>query len=140
MSLAPHFSRHPRRVIADAVAGPMTDTLRRELESIATRLAEYEGQDVMPQNGCLIERMTLGDSDVLVEFECEPASGDGWDEPRVESSVEAIQVYINGSWLDIGDVVPESVADGWVEKAQERWQDEADAARIEAAIAAREFA
>lgn len=136
MTLARQFSRHPRRVVADAIAGPMTDSLRRELTEIGARLAEYEGRDVTAQPGCVIERMVLGDADVLVEFECEPASGDGWNEPRYEASVEAIQVYINGAWCDIADVGCEDAADRWVIEAKERWADAADAARIDAMEAA----
>ena len=138
--LGPNYSRHPRRIVADAVAGPITELLRRELESMAARIAEYEGRDITAQVGSNVERLTLGDTDVLVEFEVESASGDGWNEPRFDGSVTPIQVLINGRWCDIADVVPEDMGQRWTEEVQERWKDEADAARIEAAIAAREFA
>lgn len=124
MSLARQFSRHPARIVASALAAAgdaFPESLREELREIGARLAEYEGRDVMPQTGCVIERMTLGDADVLVEFECEPASGDGWNEPRHQASVEAIAVYINGAWCDISDIGCEDAADRWVVEVQERW-------------------
>lgn len=138
--LGPHYSRHPRRVVADAIAGPITELLRRELESIAARLAEYEGRDLMARNGCAIEVMDLGNTSAPVEFEVQPASGDGFEEPRFDGSVTPVQVYLNGRWCDIADAVPEEACDRWVEEVQGKWAAEADAFRIEAEIAAREFA
>lgn len=142
MSLAPYFGRPPRAVIGDTLAAlpsAVPESLRRELQSLAARLSEFEGHDVMPQAGCQVERMTLGSADVLVEFECEPESGDGWNEPHYDASVIPLQVFINGAWCDIGDVVPEATATAWSVEVQQRWADEADAAKAEAAEAARDW-
>lgn len=49
---------------------------------------------------------------VVCEFECSPASGDGWNEPREPASVELIWVWIGGMRMD-----GEDFSKYW----QERW-------------------
>ena len=69
-------------------------------QQLADELALLNGYGHHPQNGCFYTECHLGDADVLVEYEHEPSSGDGWNEPRYEESITPIQALINGVWVD----------------------------------------
>ena len=110
--------------------------LRQRVDTLRAELAEFKGIGARAQEGCFIKPMCLGEATVLVEFEHTPASGDGHNEPREEESIEALQVLVNGQWIDVEAYVPKAVADRWVEDAFQMRADDAEAA-AEAAAEAR---
>jgi hypothetical protein len=130
-TLAGAYATDPRKIAAQVAAALPADQdrLRSAVQRMAAQLAELQGWDASPQAGCLIERMSLAETDVLVEFEVEP-----------EAEPAAISVFINGSWCDVGDAVPDGMPGAWAVELQARWKADAEDAAIDAAEAAREFA
>lgn len=63
-----------------------------------------EGNNLKAARGCSLAYLVFGPLEVAVEYEFEPASGDGWNEPRYEASVSVLRVYLNGCWCDAADV------------------------------------
>lgn len=94
-------------------------------QKLADELAKLQGHGHTPQNGCFHVEAFLGDADVLVEFEHEGASGDGWNEPRYEESITPLCVLINGTWVDCDQFAPE-VLNRWHEKGWEHLKDLAE--------------
>jgi hypothetical protein len=130
-TLARPYATDPRKIAAQAVdmLPADQDRLRRAVSDMAAQLAELQGWDASPQAGCLIERMSLAETDVLVEFEVEP-----------EAEPAAISVFINGTWCDVGDAAPEGMPGAWAVELQARWKAAADDAAVDAADVEREFA
>ena len=116
----------------------VADAHERTIRELVAQLNTLQGLGHTPQSGCVHREMSLGDATVLVEFEITPASGDGWDEPRHERSVAAIQVLINGVWVDVHNVIDCDVAQGWEVDFLEAEADDMDAAAESAAEARRE--
>jgi len=117
-------------------------TLAAELagQAALAELARWQGKGLTPQAGCGLHQCILGDADVWVEYEYEPASGDGWNEPREEASVNVICVLINGVMCDAQDVAPHRCEEWAVEimealndDAQAKFQDRDDSRDDEAA-------
>lgn len=99
----------------EAEAGSLRE-LVRDLNALCAKQASLIGQqreelrtlkgtNATPQRGCSFHTTTLGDADVLCEYEFEPASGDGWNEPREPATVTLIQLFINGKWCDAEDIL-----------------------------------
>ena len=108
----------------------------KTIRLLVDELNTLKGIGAKPQAGCVHHACRLGDATVLVELEIEPAEGDGYNEPRIERSVVALQMLVNGTWTDVLD----ECADGFV---AEYLKDEADACeqdKIDAHIANREWA
>lgn len=99
--------------------------LLKAAQELADELAKLQGHGHTPQNGCFHVEAFLGDADVLVEFEHEGASGDGWNEPRYEESITPLCVLINGTWVDCDQFAPE-VLNRWHEKGWEHLKDLAE--------------
>jgi len=103
-------------------------------------LARWQGKGLTPQAGCGLHQCILGDADVWVEYEYEPASGDRWNEPREEASVTVICVLINGVMCDAQDVAPHRCEEWAVEimqtLADEYQREQIASAQSEAAWAA----
>jgi hypothetical protein len=70
-------------------------------------LRTLKGENATPQRGCQFHTTILGDAEVLVEYEYEPASGDGWNEPHEPATVTVLQLFINGKWCDASDILDE---------------------------------
>jgi len=81
-------------------------------QNAIAELAAWKGKGLTPQIGCGLQEATLGDAKVWIEYEYEPASGDGFNEPREEASVTVIGVLINGTMCDAQDVAPHML-DEW---------------------------
>lgn len=124
--------------------------LIRDLNALCTKQARLigeqrdelrtlKGTNATPQSGCEFHRTIIGDAEVLCEYEYEPASGDGWNEPREPATVTLIQILVNGKWCDAEDVLPAER----IEKIEVEIMEAGDEAReqdkIDAHIAAREW-
>lgn len=105
----------PRRSVFDRYfpAGASHDEVRRNAAHVCRELEVQRGDRLEPEPGCRIDRMSLGQAWVHVEWtrdESEPAnvvSGD----PVIEA------VFINGLWTDPKD---------WAtDKQMQQWADEA---------------
>lgn len=93
--------------------------LAGELRSAIDELDRLKGVGQRPQAGCEITTLSLGESEVLVEYEFERAQVGSMnpDSPRfgpdIEASVNVIQVLINGEWIDPADHLAGSVIERW---------------------------
>ena len=74
------------------------------IRALAERVNVAEGNNLKAARGCSLAYLVFGPLEVAVEYEFEPASGDGWNEPRYEASVSVLRVYLNGCWCDAEDV------------------------------------
>ena len=74
------------------------------IRALADRVNVAEGNNLKAARGCSLAYLVFGPLEVAVEYEFEPASGDGWNEPRYEASVSVLRVYLNGCWCDAADV------------------------------------
>lgn len=74
------------------------------IRALADRVNVAEGHNLKAARGCSLAYLVFGPLEVAVEYEFEPASGDGWNEPRYEASVSVLRVYLNGCWCDAEDV------------------------------------
>ena len=74
------------------------------IRALADRVNVAEGNNLKAARGCHLAYLVFGPLEVAVEYEFEPASGDGWNEPRYEASVSVLRVYLNGCWCDAADV------------------------------------
>jgi hypothetical protein len=70
---------------------------------------------IIPAAGCDVIHLTIWGAPCWVEYEIEPESGDGWDEPHMPEEVIIMGVVINGVLCNGADV-PDDVVDGWVER------------------------
>ena len=99
-------------------------------EDAVRELARWRGQNLTPRRGCLLTRMILGDAEVVVEYEYQPAQAAQGDPdrpcpgPGFAASVEILQVLINGRMCDAEDVIPEATLDLWREKIAENWAEQ----------------
>ena len=100
--------------------------------ALQARLAEFEGTYAVPQRGCQITRMPLGNASVLVEFEMQ------------DGDALVINVLINGMWIDAEDYLSTVTVRRWEETLSEDARNDAGWQRseIDAAIGRdeREFA
>lgn len=87
-----------------------------ELENVATQqarrmgelladLATLKGENATPDRGCTIQRVVLGDSSVMVEYDHGEAG-----------EVRPMRALINGQWSAIGDVARALGEDALVEQ------------------------
>ena len=83
------------------------------IRALADRVNIAEGNNLKPARGCRLATFIMGDIDVTCEYEYEPASGDGWNEPREEASFAILRAYLNGRWNDAEDVIPGPVLERW---------------------------
>jgi len=99
--------------------------LSTALENAQHDLGTYTGKNAKPQAGCNFHSATLGDADVVVEYEYEPGEDAVWDlnspmcGPGVSPSAVVIQVLINGAWIDPDGIVDRSVIERWEEEILE---------------------
>ena len=83
------------------------------IRALADRVNVAEGNNLKAARGCSLAYLTFGPLEVAVEYEFEPASGDGWNEPRYEASVSVLRVYLNGCWCDAADVASADQITKW---------------------------
>ena len=83
------------------------------IRALADRVNVAEGRNLKAARGCSLAYLVFGPLEVAVEYEFEPASGDGWNEPRYEASVSVLRVYLNGCWCDAADVASEDQITKW---------------------------
>jgi len=83
------------------------------IRALADRVNVAEGRNLKAARGCSLAYLVFGPLEVAVEYEFEPASGDGWNEPRYEASVSVLRVYLNGCWCDAADVASEDQISKW---------------------------
>ena len=75
------------------------------IRHLAHQLQTINGANAIAAPGCEIVEANIGPASVRVEVECEPASGDGWNEPRHEADFAASRVLINGMWVQIDTAI-----------------------------------
>ena len=85
----------------------------RTIRELADRVNVADGNNLKAARGCSLAYLVFGPLEVAVEYEFEPASGDGWNEPRYEASVSVRRVYLNGHWCDAQDVASADQISKW---------------------------
>jgi hypothetical protein len=113
---------------AESLTGKYANLIGQQREELRT----FRGQNATPPAGCAFHTTILGDAEVLVEYEFEPESGDGFNEPHESASVTVLQLLINGKWCDAEDILSadriEKIAvDIAVARAEDAEADEQDA-------------
>lgn len=98
--------------------------LEGELHKACNELNVLQGKGQSPARGCGHHTSHLGAAEVLVEYEAEAASGDGWNEPRYEASVTQCRVFLNGVWCDAEDVASAETIQRWTEEIFQSWEDD----------------
>lgn len=120
-----------------------------QARSMARELLTLKGDLCEPQEGASIERMSLGDATVLVEYEYEAGEAaqlSGPPENCYEGTPETLtilQVFINGQWCDPADVVSDKVIERWEQTLIDKMEDDRRSAQDDAAearAAEREYA
>jgi hypothetical protein len=112
----------------------LCDLYEHAIRALCDELDTLGGRNATPQAGCIHAWCSLDSADVLVEFEHEPADGDGWNSPRYAESCTPINVLVNGNWIS-ADEFDDDTRTAWAEKALEHLQamrDDAAEARAEA--------
>jgi hypothetical protein len=98
---------HERQPLQGAVA-------HYQAQAAIAELQRLQGKGLVPQAGCLIAEMCLGDASVFVEYEYEPAQRGTFDDPPLPAQVNIIQVLVNGAMVD-ADKFADSVLDQWID-------------------------
>lgn len=98
--------------------------LEHRLRDACNEIATLKGENATPARGCHFLHSYFGAASVVVEYEIEPASGDGWNEPRYEAEVTILRVLLNGVWCDAEDVASEKTRQRWAEEVFESIADE----------------
>lgn len=101
--------------------------LETEIHQLCHQLETLKGTNAVPARGTYHHHSYFGAADVLVEFEYEKASGDGWNEPRYEATVTPVRVFLNGVWCDAEDVADEKTIQRWSEEIFQSWEDDKSA-------------
>ena len=115
-------------------AHAVQDAHERSIRDLVAELNTLHGLGQNAANGCVIFTVPLEDAEVMVEFEIEPASGDGWDEPRYERSISATSAFIGGVWVPTS-IFQLHITEQWEALATDMIDDEAEAAAESAAEA-----
>jgi hypothetical protein len=100
-------SLHQRQPLPAALA-------HYEGQAAIAELQRMQGRGLIPEPGCLIGRMPLGNASVLVEYEVTPGSYATFDEPAEQDQIVIHSVLINGQMVDADLFAPETL-DGWIE-------------------------
>lgn len=88
----------------------------------ARALAHYSAEAAQAAKACTFTHLCpLQDTQVEVEFEAEPADGDGWDEPYFAGSLYATRVNVNGAWIGV-EAFAQHVIDRWETAGLAEWQ------------------
>lgn len=103
----------------------VADAHEKTIRLLAAELAVLQGHGQTPQRGSQHARLTLGDAEVLVEYEYIEAEAPIYDAdhpgvgPGHDAEVNILNVFINGCWCDADDVVPDHVLHRWREELAE---------------------
>ena len=97
------------------------------VEAMAAKIDQYTGRLAKPQRGCQFAKLTLGEADVLVEYEVDGEEGDGWNEPYYPATLAIIQVLINGVWVDAEDTFAGHVITKWEAEIGKQFAEQAAA-------------
>ena len=79
-------------------------------------LRRLHGYDATAQTGAIIIDAFLGDAEVKLEFDVEPAQDGGRDDPSWDESVELLGVLINGCWVGV-EHFDSDLRDQWQQRA-----------------------
>lgn len=94
----------------------------RTIRALAAELAVLKGEGMTPKAGSEHAVMTLGDAEVLVEYEYIAAEEPIYDAdhpgvgPGRDAECNVLHVLINGVWCDAQDVVPAGVLSAWEQR------------------------
>jgi hypothetical protein len=83
--------------------------------AIRSLYCRYTGEGAKPQSGCAFYLATVGDTQILFEYEYQPGEEPVYDldspmcGPGCGESVSLMKALVNGKWCDPPEVVPESV-------------------------------
>ena len=100
------------------------------LDELKRALDAFHGAGLQAAAGCGLHETTLGEAAVWVEYEYEPASGDGWNEPREQATVSVTGVLINGKLCKAQDVAPHMLEE-WAVEVMESLNDDAQAMYVD---------
>jgi hypothetical protein len=114
--------------------------LENQIRQLCQERDTLEGTNAKASNGCGLHKSHFGDAEVLVEYEYEPADGDGWNEPHYDAQVIPHAVFLNGVWCDAEDVASEKTRERWAEEIFQGFEDEKAYQAESAAEARREDA
>ena len=110
-----------------AQAGPLSYAGDKEvIRALRAELEALRVQGCVPQDGGAIATLTLGGASVLVEYEYLPAQQPIYDAdhpgvgPGHDAELNLLNVFINGYWCDVEDVIPDAVAERWRVELLER--------------------
>jgi hypothetical protein len=93
------------------------------IRDLVAEVGRLKGLGQEAANGCVLFTVPLEDAEILVEFEIEPAEGDGWEEPRYERSITATSAFVNGVWVSASSFQLH-VTEQWEALATEMLDDE----------------
>lgn len=106
-------------------AHAVQDAHERTIRELAAEVNRLKGLSQKETTGCFLHTVPLEEADVLVEFDVEPAEGDGWDEPRYERSITATSAFVNGVWVSASSFQLH-ITEQWVALATDMLDDEED--------------
>jgi hypothetical protein len=90
---------------------------------LAAKLNELQGVGAKPQAGCHFAEVAMGDLTVTVEYEYEREDRQTYWEPGHPASLEILQVFLNGKWIDPRDFVSEKTLTQWEESIWESFEE-----------------
>jgi hypothetical protein len=105
-------------------AHAVNDAHERTIRHLCAQLNELKGIGAKPQAGCHFAEVTMGDLTVTVEYEYEREERQTYWEPGHPASLEILQVFLNGKWIDPRDFVAEKTLTQWEESIWESFADE----------------
>lgn len=98
----------------------------KTIRALAAELAVLKGEGMTPQAGSEHAVMSLGEAEVLVEYELIAAEEPIYDAdhpgvgPGHDAECNVLNVLINGVWCDAQDVVPAETLKRWEESLAEQ--------------------
>lgn len=80
------------------------DDLARKVAYLSADLRTLKGDDAMPERGCKIAHVRIGEATVLVEYAYDPGEPQTYTDPGCGPTVEAYRAFVGGYWLDLQDI------------------------------------
>lgn len=121
-----HAARIPTPEVRDSDFGAFEaaalETAWPPLADKARAVAHYSAMAGQAAATCTFTHLCpLQDAAVEVEFEAEPADGDGWDEPYFAGSLYATRAKIGDAWVGV-EAFAQHVIDRWETAGLAEWQ------------------